>query len=880
MASYLSTLVIGDYRGDPRRAPGPAGGDRGAAGPGRHRRRPGAGEHHGGRRFPGDGLRAVPVRVLRRHRDHDPRIGFALETQSRPVYSAGFFAGGDTSVVAHELAHQWFGDSVSGHRWQDIWLNEGLRHVRGVALDRGVGRTDGRGTFDRPVRPRPGGDLADAPGGSGGCGSVQRFGLPARWDDAARAAGDHRRRGVLPHPQDLAGGEARRQRAPPRSSWRRPSGSRVSRSTISSTPGCTARLSRICRNRVSRALSPAVERSSISGNLVVAHRLPVGNDAGYALRRGGHRVRLRRQRGGPAAGREGLLGRVLEAGRRFADDEFPETSWRVRRFLWAPALGCYGIQRHRPAARPTASPARACWCSPAPGSAAARWSTPTPSTSRCRRSTPIRSGATSPTGAPSSRRTTTRPSGCSGVDLRHRDPAPTVAISAVADRMGVGAHLPLHPGRGALRRGPASAAPTRTSAGPARSAPAAPHCGACMTGCRIGAKNTLVKNYLCLAERLGAQVHPLTTVTAVRPGPRRRVRIDTARTGGRRAHAAPGRSTPTRWSSPPARSARSGCCTGCGPTGRCPRLSARLGRSPGPTPSRSSARGAARRGPRPGLDYTDGVAITSSFHPDPQTHIEPVRYGKRLQRRWACCRPLLTDGGPRRVRRWLGRSSGTRSRARGCCSVRGWSQRTMIALVMQSVDNSLDHPPAGGAGSAGGLRHQRRGTARPTRPGSRPATRRSGCSPRRSAGSPGGAVTELFNIPVTAHILGGAAIGATPADGVIDAYHRVYGHAGLHVVDGAAVSANLGVNPSLTITAQAERAMSFWPNKGEPDPRPPLGSAVPAGSSRCRRSNPAVPQHAPAALRPSPCRRRGGISDACRAAAVVTARRRRGRGAD
>src|SRR6185436_13724040 len=76
----------------------------------------------------------------------------------------------------------------------------------------------------------------------------------------------------------------------------------------------------------------------------------------------------------------------------------------------------------------------------------------------------------------------------------------------------------------------------------------------------------------------------------------------------------------------------------------------------------------------------------------------------------------------------------------------------------------------------------------------------------------------------TAHILGGAAIGATPADGVVDPYQRVYGHPGLHIVDGTAVSANLGVNPSLTITALAERAMSLWPNKGEADKRPPLGS--------------------------------------------------------
>src|SRR5258705_423933 len=86
-----------------------------------------------------------------------------------------------------------------------------------------------------------------------------------------------------------------------------------------------------------------------------------------------------------------------------------------------------------------------------------------------------------------------------------------------------------------------------------------------------------------------------------------------------------------------------------------------------------------------------------------------------------------------------------------------------------------------------------------------------------------GSISEVFGAPVTAHILGGAVIGESPERGVIDAYHRVYGHAGLHVVDGAAVSANLGVNPSLTIAAQAERAMSFWPNKGDPDPRPAAG---------------------------------------------------------
>jgi cholesterol oxidase len=101
---------------------------------------------------------------------------------------------------------------------------------------------------------------------------------------------------------------------------------------------------------------------------------------------------------------------------------------------------------------------------------------------------------------------------------------------------------------------------------------------------------------------------------------------------------------------------------------------------------------------------------------------------------------------------------------------------------------------------------------------------------------------------MTAHFMGGAVIGDSPDAGVIDPYHRVYGHAGLHVVDGAAISANLGVNPSLTISAQAERAISLWPNKGELDPRPELGqpyrriTPVPPKA-------PIVPDEAPAAYR-------------------------------
>jgi cholesterol oxidase len=115
-------------------------------------------------------------------------------------------------------------------------------------------------------------------------------------------------------------------------------------------------------------------------------------------------------------------------------------------------------------------------------------------------------------------------------------------------------------------------------------------------------------------------------------------------------------------------------------------------------------------------------------------------------------------------------------------------------------------------------------------------------------GYAGGTIGEPFDVPMTAHFIGGCAIGDSPETGVVDPYQRLYGYDGLHVVDGSAISANLGVNPSLTITAQAERAMAFWPNKGEADPRPRLGSAyeVVAPVEPLR---PAVPAAAPGALR-------------------------------
>ncbi len=174
---------------------------------------------------------------------------------------------------------------------------------------------------------------------------------------------------------------------------------------------------------------------------------------------------------------------------------------------------------------------------------------------------------------------------------------------------------------------------------------------------------------------------------------------------------------------------------------------------------------------------------------------------------------VLTDGGPGRWRTWLRELWRRRRDLPAMADLRDWSSRTIIALVMQSHDNSLTTSLRRGLlGRRVLTSRQGHGAPNPTWiPAGNDAARRMA---RRMGGMPGGTVGEPFDVPMTAHILGGCAIGTSPQTGVIDPYHRVHGQPGLHVMDGSAVSANLGVNPSLTITALAERACALWPNAG------------------------------------------------------------------
>jgi cholesterol oxidase len=359
-----------------------------------------------------------------------------------------------------------------------------------------------------------------------------------------------------------------------------------------------------------------------------------------------------------------------------------------------------------------------------------------------------------------------------------------------------------------------------------------------------------LENYLYLAEKGGAQIFDLTTVDAIGPAPGGGYQVDTHRTGRKRA----GKKR---------RFDAAHVILAAGTMGtqrllhrmrdeqKLPALSARLGEL---TRTNSEAILGARTF-KSGADYTKGVAITSSFHPSDDTHVEPVRYGKGSNAMGFLTTALADGDGRNRQLTWLREMSRHPVAMIRNLSMRHWSEQTIIALVMQTRDNSITcFTKPGLFGRRRLTSKQGYGEPNPTWiPAGHDIARRIAA---KIGGFAGGGWNDVFNIPMTAHFLGGAVIGDSADSGVIDPYHRVYGYPGLHVVDGAAVSANLGVNPSLTITAQAERAMSFWPNKGQADPRPQAGEPY-------RRLDPVDPDHpivpgtAPAALRlrPPPQRR-------------------------
>ncbi|MDK0521617.1 GMC family oxidoreductase [Streptomyces sp. ML-6] len=543
---------------------------------------------------------------------------------------------------------------------------------------------------------------------------------------------------------------------------------------------------------------------------------------------------------------------VLEAGRRFTRSELPRNSWDLKNFLWAPALGLYGIQRIHLLGNVmvlagagvgggSLNYANTLYEPLAPFFDDPQWKDITdwreelaPYYDQAKRMLGVR---LNPTMTPSD-----------------------VHLKATAQAMGIGDTFHMAPvgvffgdgkdGDGTARAKPGSEVPDPFFGGAGPSRRACTECGECMTGCRHGAKNTLNENYLHLAQRAGAVVHPMTSVVAVVEDSRGGHAVKTLPTDNRKK--GKGRTfTARRVVVAAGTYGTQTLLHRMKDTGLLPRISSRLGEltrtnSEGLVGSQTTDRRYRKKHGAARVDFTRGVAITSSIHPDENTHIEPVRYGKGSNSMGALT-VLQVPYGAHRVRRWLLELAKHPALALRSLSNRRWSERTIIGLVMQSLDNSLTtYRKPGGIGK--GLLTARQGHGAPNPTQIEAATRGASLLAREINGFAGSNVGELMGTPLTAHFLGGCAIGATAEDGVIDPYHRLHGHPGISVVDGSAVSANLGVNPSLTITAQAERAMSFWPNKGEPDPRPAQGEAYErlAAVEPCA---PAVPKEAFGALR-------------------------------
>ena len=525
---------------------------------------------------------------------------------------------------------------------------------------------------------------------------------------------------------------------------------------------------------------------------------------------------------------------VLEAGRRFTDADFPKTSWRLQRFLWAPKLGCTGIQRIHVLKDVVVLAgagvgggslvyANTLYVPPKRFFEDKQWAHITdwadelaPYYDQASRMLGV---VTNPTMTPS--------------DL---------VMKAVADDMGVGHTFRMTPVGVYFGDGPGVTKddPFFGGVGPARTG--CTECGECMTGCRHNAKNTLPKNYLALAEQAGAVVFPLTTATTIEPREGGGYTVQTVRTGS--------------WSKRGRSFTAEHVIMAAGTyntqkllhrmkdDGKLPRLSRMLGRL-SRTNSESILGAIAKSAD---ADYTRGVAITSSFFPDDEgTHVEPCRYGKGSNS-MGLLQSVLTvpRPGEPRWRTWTKELWRQRTTAVQILNVRKWSERAVISLVMQPVDNSLTLQ--GKRGRFGWRLATNKDESNPAPsyiPISNEVAERMA---EKVDGIAGGNVFDNFDAVLTAHFVGGCAIGADEESGVVDPYHRVYNYPGLHIVDGAAITANLGVNPSLTITAQAERAMALWPNKGEEDARPELGTAY-VRISAIEPKNPVVPDHAPGALR-------------------------------
>jgi len=519
---------------------------------------------------------------------------------------------------------------------------------------------------------------------------------------------------------------------------------------------------------------------------------------------------------------------VLEAGRRWNAEDFPKTNWNLRKSIWAPRLGLTGPQRISSLGK----------CLVFSGSAVGGGSLiygntlyePLPDFYKDKAWAHLTDwrDELAPYYDQAKRML--------GVVTNPRSGPKDELLLQVAEDRGV-ADTFHHTDVGVFfnegQEGIEVDDPYFGGAGPRRAG--CIHCSECFTGCKHNAKNTTTLNYLHLAEANGAEVHPLTTVTSVKPDGAGGYLIETVRSNGKLRK---GRRTFTAEQVVFAAAAlgTQKLLHQLRHNGTLKDLSPRLGEL-----TRSNSEAILAVGTSKRHDFAQGVAITSSIHPEPQTHVEVCTYGKGQNALNLQTVPMVDGGAFRFLRLLMSMVLHPINFLRTQNLYRA-SERGVIVLVMQSLDNSLT------SYLKRGKLVTKQGMGEPNPDWIPLAHQIAREYAAKMDGFTANVVTDIFNIPATAHYIGGCTIGDGPDTGVIDPYQRVYGYPGLHIADGSAITANLGVNPSLTITAQAERAMAFWPNKGEMDARPALGSAY-QRILPVQPKQPVVPATAPGALR-------------------------------
>jgi cholesterol oxidase len=519
---------------------------------------------------------------------------------------------------------------------------------------------------------------------------------------------------------------------------------------------------------------------------------------------------------------------VLEAGRRWNAEDLPKTNWNIRKSIWAPKLGFTGPQRISSLGKCLVfsgsavgggsliygntlyEPLPAFYQDKAWGHLTDWRDELAPYYDQAKRMLGV---VTNPRVGPKDELLLQVAQDRGVADTFHHT---DVGVFFNEGQEGVEVDDPYFGGAGPRRRG-------------------CIHCSECFTGCKHNAKNTTTTNYLHLAEANGADVHPLTTVTSVQPDGKGGYVVETMRSNGKLRK---GRRTFTAEQVVFAAAAlgTQKLLHTLRHNGTLKDLSPRLGEL-----TRSNSEAILAVGTTERFDFAQGVAITSSIHPEAQTHVEVCTYGKGHNALNIQTVPMVDGGAFRFLRLLLSVVRHPISFLRTQNLYRA-SERGVIILVMQSLDNSLT------SYLKRGKLVTKQGTGEPNPDWIPLAHEIARQYADKMDGFAANVVTDIFNIPATAHYIGGCTIGDSSDTGVIDPYQRVYGYPGLHIADGSAITANLGVNPSLTITAQAERAMAFWPNKGEADVRPPLGSAY-RRVAPIEPKNPVVPAHAPGALR-------------------------------